>query len=82
MTLVMTAEQELETGTIDMKIKQSKRVVHVGQTGKHERTDPDYEEKRIAKLVKDYHECPDEWVNVFLDGLTSYDRKAIRGFFK
>jgi hypothetical protein len=52
-------------------------IVHVGQTGQYERTDPDYNDKRIAKLAKDYTDCPKEWRETFLAGLSTSDIKSI-----
>ena len=57
---------------------QSCRIVHVGQTGSYERTDPDYDEKRLARLANDYKECPKEWRSAFIDGLPNSDIKALR----
>lgn len=59
-------------------IKHRTRVVRVGQTGQYERTDPDYNDKRLAQLWKDYHECPKEWRNIFLVGLPASDYKALQ----
>jgi hypothetical protein len=53
-------------------------IVHVGQTGQYERTDPDYEDKRLAQLAQDYQKCPKEWRGVFLAGLSAADVKALR----
>lgn len=54
------------------------RVVRVGQTGLYERTDPDYNDKRIAQLAKDYKECPKKWRDTFIAGLPRADINALR----
>jgi hypothetical protein len=61
-----------------MRTRERSRIIHVGQTGQYERTDPDYNDKRLAQLAKDYKECPKEWRDTFLAGLPAADIKALR----
>lgn len=57
--------------------KTRNRVIHVGDKSIYERTDPDYEDKRLAQLAKDYAECPKEWQGEFLVGLSAKDRQEL-----
>lgn len=59
-------------------MKPSQRVIHIGDKEVYERTDPDYQDKLISKLVKDYHECPKEWRAVFLEGLPTKERDLLK----
>jgi len=61
-----------------MRTHERCHIVHVGQTGQYERTDPDYDDKRLAQLAKDYAACPKEWRDTFLAGLSANDIKALR----
>ena len=61
-----------------MRTRKNDRVVHVGQTGSYERTDPDYNDKRLAKLAQDYRSCPAQWQVTFIDGLTNADVRALQ----
>jgi hypothetical protein len=56
--------------------------VRLGDKPVHERTDPDYYEKKLAKMAIDYRDCPDEWKGVFIAGIDTKDLKELqdRGF--
>ena len=53
-------------------------------TGAYERTDPDYNDKRMAKLVQDFKECPKDWIGCFVKGLTKFEKDYLveRGILK
>lgn len=53
-----------------------------GCGGGYERTDPDYDDKRLARLKRDYAECPPEWREQFLAGLTRFEADAVARSFK
>ena len=50
---------------------------HIPRTGERQvsdATDPDYNDKRITQLRKDYAECPKEWKACFLNGLSKREQ--------
>ena len=51
------------------------RVIHIGDKGIYERTDPDYVDKRLEQIARDYSECPKEWQGESLAGLSAKDRQ-------
>ena len=55
----------------------SRRVIKLGDRGNYERTDPDYEDKRMAQICRDFDACPKEWRDTFLAGLTKKEIKEI-----
>ena len=44
-----------------------------------EPTDPDYADKRLARLKAEYAACPREWKQCFLGGLSKYERDYCLG---
>jgi hypothetical protein len=44
-----------------------------------EPTDPDYVDKRLARLKQEYLACAPEWRQVFLDGLSRWEQKYVQG---
>lgn len=46
-------------------------------SSKYEQTDPDYVEKRVGKLADEYRNCPKEWKQTFIEGLTKEDKKEL-----
>ena len=56
------------------------RVIHIGDKGQYERTDPDYVDKRLAQMVKDYDECPESWRGCFVVGLSQKDRRDLEEY--
>lgn len=42
-----------------------------------ERTDPDWEDHRIEMMRREYQECPPEWRQQYLNGLSIVDRKRV-----
>lgn len=58
----------------------TKRIYHVGGgtgSGNYERTDPDYRDKRIARMRDEYNSLPKEWKGSYLAGLDRSDRDAV-----
>ena len=45
-----------------------------GCGGGYEPTDPDYEDKRLAALRREYRDCPEQWRAVFLTGLSRFEQ--------
>lgn len=58
-------------------MKPRQRVIHIGDKGIYERTDPDYQDKIMSKLVKDYRACPKEWREAFMAGLPAKERTQL-----
>lgn len=50
-----------------------------GCGGGYERTDPDYESKRLRKLRADYLATHPNWRGVFLEGLSRFERGVAEG---
>lgn len=48
-----------------------------GCGGGYEQTDPDYHQKRIARMKKEVAELPPEWREWYLAGLSRGDRAAV-----
>lgn len=42
-----------------------------------EPTDPDYTDKALERLRRDYQACPDEWKTCFLNGLSKFDQNYV-----
>lgn len=59
------------------RVPASRRVIHLGDKEVFERTDPDYMDKRMSKLVADYQSCPKEWKGVFLAGLSNREHAEL-----
>ena len=58
----------------------TKRIYHVGGgagSGNYERTDPDYLDKRIARMRAEYNSLPKEWKAQYLNGLSRIDREEV-----
>ena len=58
----------------------TKRIYHVGGgtgSGNYERTDPDWNEKRIARMREEYRSLSLEWRSQYLHGLSRADRDAV-----
>lgn len=64
-----------------MRIKHSNRARggnRGGVSGGYERTDPDYDQKRIARMRAEFAELTDpRWRQMYLDGLSDADRRAV-----
>jgi hypothetical protein len=45
-----------------------------GCGGGYENTDPDYTDKRLAALRREYRTCPDQWKDCFLTGLSKFEQ--------
>lgn len=56
--------------------------IHEGS--QYERTDPDYVDKQLHRIVSDYLSCPKEWRSTFLHGLSKIeiDHLKKRGVLK
>jgi hypothetical protein len=50
-----------------------------GCGGGFEITDPDYCEKKLAKLKADYLACPPEWRETFTKGLSRFEVGQVTG---
>ena len=65
-----------------MSVKQSSRARgpnRGGCGGGYERTDPDYDEKRLKQLRRDYLLLAPQWRRTFLDGLSRYEQDYVQG---
>lgn len=45
-----------------------------GCGGGYEATDPDYVDKRLAALRREYRDCPEQWRACFLNGLSKFEQ--------
>jgi hypothetical protein len=45
-----------------------------GCGGGYEICDPDYVDKRLAALRREYRECPEQWRACFLTGLSKFEQ--------
>lgn len=52
-------------------------MIRTGEMRSSERTDPDYIDKRLAALKKDFKACPEDWRGCFLKGLSKLDRDSL-----
>ena len=50
-----------------------------GCGGGYEATDPDYDDKRMARLKREYAALGPEWREVFLDGLSRFEQDVVTG---
>ena len=48
-------------------------------TGGYEITDPDYSEKRLVRLKREFEALAPEWRGCFLNGLSRYEQKFVEG---
>lgn len=60
-------------------MKIAKRVRAYGSNGGssgggYEICDPDYTDKRLAALRREYRECPEQWRACFLTGLSKFEQ--------
>jgi hypothetical protein len=70
-----------------MRRFQSKRAGNVGGHrgglgGGYERTDPDYERKRLRRMAAEYSSLDEHWRKTYLGGLSDTDRRALTRFLK
>ena len=54
------------------------RIQREGVNRSSERTDPDYYEKKLARIALDLKECPKEWLNTFISGIDPRDWKELK----
>ena len=50
-----------------------------GCGGGYEVTDPDYADKRLLQLRRDYLACPPEWRECFTRGLSRFELNFVTG---
>lgn len=60
------------------KLKKATGWSRVGTGATFERTNPDYVEEHIARLARQYYECPRAWRREFLAGLDYRDRWELK----
>ena len=63
-----------------MKVKSSQRARgsnRGGCGGGYERTDPDYQNHRLAKMRQEYLSLPSNWKEQYLGGLGKFDKAIL-----
>ncbi len=60
------------------------RIIRIGDKEVYEKTNPDYNDEKIARIARDFRACPKEWQGVFLAGLSRQEIKELeeRGIIK
>ncbi len=66
------------------KLCEERRIIREGGRTISERTDSEYYDKYLAKLIQDIKACPKEWLDTMLAGIDARDWKALKekGFVK